>query len=171
MGLAFGPLLGIVGTRPQGMADGFTGPVHEGLSEALRALAAPVDPACVPATCGAWRNARRLLEVGGACIAVALFAKGHAEPRGEDRAGTWERRKAGDVGRRWGQWRNSVFEGLDRLQGGAELRHKGPAKADVGRNDARIGRARHGRLNRLKAWRGPHGLSPGGWAQSASGEA
>jgi hypothetical protein len=170
MGLAFGPLLGIVRTRPEGMADGFAGPFHEGLSEELRALEAPVDPTRVPAPFGDGRNARILLEVTGGRIAVkprqnfrytsgeltrpylatsarratraaqwrekalgmseplssnpigytdpvrsakfptgvnkimtrfvavAWFAKGHEETRGEDGAGAWERLKEGEVG-------------------------------------------------------------------------
>jgi dipeptidyl aminopeptidase/acylaminoacyl peptidase len=35
MGMTFGPLLGIVGTRPERVADGFAGPFHEGLAEEL----------------------------------------------------------------------------------------------------------------------------------------
>ena len=98
MRLASGSLLGIVGTCPEGMADGFAGPFHEGLAQELRALEAPVDPACVPARFGDRRNARILLEVSGGRVAVALLAKRHEEARGEGRAGAWERLKEGEVG-------------------------------------------------------------------------
>jgi hypothetical protein len=151
MSLASGSLLGIVGTCPEGMADGFAGPFHEGLAQELRALEAPVDPTCVPTTFGDWRNARILLEVGGGGIALALFAKGHEEAWGEDGAGTWERLKEGEVGMGWGQLCNSAVEVLDRLQGGTELGHKGADQADMGRDDSLVCRERHGRLNRLKA--------------------
>ena len=142
MGTAFGPLLGIVGTRPERMADGFAGPFHEGLSEELRALEAPVDPTRVPTAFGDRRNARILLEVGGGGIALALFAKGDEETRGEDGTGAWERLKEGEVGMGRGQLRDGVVEVLDRLQGGTELGHKGPDQADVGRDDPLIRRER-----------------------------
>ena len=153
MGIAFGPLLGIVGTRPERMADGFAGPFHEGLSEELRALEPPVDPTCVPTAFGDRRNARILLEFGGGGIAFALFAKGDEETRGEDGAGAWERVKEGEVGMGWGQLRNSVVEVLDRLQGGAELGHKGPDEATWGvmtPSSVVSGMARFDRLEALR---------------------
>src|SRR5918999_3595371 len=131
MGTAFGPLLRIVGTRPERMADGFAGPFHEGLAEELRELEPPMDPTCVPAAFGDRRNARILLELRGRGIAVALFAKSHEETRGEDGTGAWERLKEGEVGMGRGQLRNGVVEVLDCLQGGTELGHKGPDKVDV----------------------------------------
>jgi hypothetical protein len=36
MGTPYGALLGIVGTRPERMADGFAGPFHEGLGTLLQ---------------------------------------------------------------------------------------------------------------------------------------
>jgi hypothetical protein len=158
MGLAFGPWLGIVRTRPAGMADGCAGPCHAGLSEALRALEAPVDPPRVPATFGDWRHARILLEVGGGRRAVAWCAQGHEETWGEDRAGAWARTHEGAGGRGRGQVRHGVVAVLDRLHGGTELRHQGPDQADVGREDACRGRERHGRLNRRKALSDAAGL-------------
>ena len=153
MGTAFGPLLRIVGTRPERMADGFAGPFHEGLAQKLRALEAPVDPAHIPATLGDGRNSSILLKLSGRGIAFAWFAKGDEETRGEDGTGAWERLKEGEVGRRWGQWRDGAVEVLDRLQGGAELGHESPDEAHLGRDDPLIGRERNGRFDRLDALR------------------
>ena len=151
MGTAFGSLLGIVGTRPERVADGFAGPLHEGLSEELWALEPPVDPTCVPAALSDGGNARILLEVSGRSITLALFAKGHQETRGEDGTGTWERLKEREVGMRRGQLCNGMVEVLDRLQRSAELGYESPDEAHLGRNDARIRRQRCGGFDGLKA--------------------
>jgi hypothetical protein len=98
MSLASGSWLGRVGTCPEGMTDGFAGPFHEGLAEDLRALEAPVDPARLPAPCGSGRHARLLVPLSGGGIALAWFATGDEETRGEDGAGAWERLKGGEVG-------------------------------------------------------------------------
>ena len=102
MGTACCPLLGIVGTRPKRMVDGFVGPFHKCLSKKLQALAPPVNPTHVPTAFGGWRNARIFLEFGGRGKALALFAEGDEETWGEDGAGTWERLKEGEVGMGWG---------------------------------------------------------------------
>jgi hypothetical protein len=62
MGTTVGPVLGVVGTRPARMADGFAGPFHEGLWQELRALEAPVDPTRVPTAFGDRGNACLRLE-------------------------------------------------------------------------------------------------------------
>jgi hypothetical protein len=110
MGTACCPLLRIVGTRPKRLADGFPGPFHEGLSQKLRVLAPPVDPTRVPTAFGDRRKARILLEFGGRGKAFAWFATGDEETRGEDGTGAWERVKEGEVGMRWGQWRDGAVE-------------------------------------------------------------
>src|SRR5262245_52582872 len=121
MGTTFGSLLGIVGTRPERMADGFAGPFHEGLAKKLRALESPVDPARIPATFGDGRNPRILLKRSGGGIAFAPFSKGDEETRGEDGTGTWKRVKECEVGMRWGKLCNGAVKVLDLLQGSAEL--------------------------------------------------
>ena|SRR5919198_1186362 len=115
MGTACGPVLGIVGPCPERMADGFAGPLHEGLSKKLRALESPVDPPAVSPAVGDRGNARRLLDRSGGGIAFALFAKGDEETRGEDGTGAGERMKEREVGMPWGQLRHGVVETLDRL--------------------------------------------------------
>jgi hypothetical protein len=89
MGTALGPLLRLGGTRPERMADGCTGPCHEGLAAERRALEPPMDPTRVPAAFGDRRHARILLELRGGGLACAWFANSHEEPRGEDRTGAW----------------------------------------------------------------------------------
>src|SRR5262249_24107750 len=133
------------------VADGCTSPLHEGLSEELRALEPPVDPTHVPAALSDRGNARILLEVSGRSITLAWFAKGHQETRGEDGTGTWERLKEGEVGMRRGQLRNGMVEVLDRLQRRAELGYESPDEAHLGRHDARIRRQRGGGYDGLKA--------------------
>src|SRR4029450_2041730 len=110
-------VLRIVGTRPERLADGFTGPFHEGLAEELRALEPPMDPTRGPAAFADRRNPRILLELRGRGIAVAWFAKSHEEPRGEDRTGARERLKEGEVGMGWGQLGHRGVEGGEGLQG------------------------------------------------------
>jgi hypothetical protein len=158
MGTAFGPLLRIGGTRPERMADGCTGPFHEGLAEELRALEPPMDPTRVPAAFGDRRHARILLELRGGGLACAWFANSHEEPRGEDRTGAWSRLKADEVGMGWGEWRHRVVEVVDGLQGDAELGHESPDEAHMGRDDPRICRERAGAVARLDAWGDDTGL-------------
>lgn len=97
------------------MADRFAGPCHKGLAQELRTLQPPVDPACVAAPFGDWRNARILLKVSGGRLTFALFAKRHEEARGEDWAGAWERAKEGEVGMGRGQLCKGAVEVIDRL--------------------------------------------------------
>jgi hypothetical protein len=153
MGTPFGPLLGIVGPRPERMADGCAGPFHEGLSKQLRALEAPVDPARTPTTFGDGGKARILLELRGVGIALALFAKGDEEPRGEDGTGAWEGVKAREVGMGWRELRHGAVKRPDRLQGGAELGHESPDEAHLGGDDALVHRARDGRFDHPEALR------------------
>jgi hypothetical protein len=153
MGTALSPLLGIVGTRPERMAEGCAGPCHEGLAKTLRALESPVDPARLPAAFSDGGHARILLELRGGGIACTWFATGDEETRGEDGSGAWERLKAGAVGMGGGQLGQGVVNVLEGRHSGTELGHQGPDAADVGPDDARIGRERHGRWNRLKALR------------------
>ena len=117
-----------------------------------------MDPTCVPTAFGDRRNARILLEVSGGRIAVALFAKGDEETRGEDGTGAWERLKEGKVGRGRSQVRDSVVEVLNRLQGGTKLGHKGPDQADVRGDDPLIRRERAGAFDRLDAQGNDTGL-------------
>src|SRR6266545_851401 len=77
-------LLLVIDLRPEGMADRFRGPLHEGLTEERRTLKAPVDPAFLAAPFCDRCNPRELLEFGSGRIAFALFAKGDEEPRSED---------------------------------------------------------------------------------------
>ena len=135
MGTPCGALLGIVGTRPERMADGLAGPFHEGLAEELRALEAPVDPAHISAPFGDGRHPRILLKLRGGGIALALFAKGDEETWGEDGTGTRQRVEEREVGMRWRDLRNGAVKVLDRLQGGAELGHESPDEAHLGSDD------------------------------------
>jgi hypothetical protein len=151
MSTALGPLLGLVRTRPERMAEGFAGPCPAGLPEGLRAVKSPGDPACVPTACGDRGKACLPLAVRSRRRAVAWCAKGDEETRGEDRPGAWARTQASASGRCRGPWCHGVGEGLARLQGGAERGHQGPDKADVGRDAPLICRERHGRLHRLTA--------------------
>jgi hypothetical protein len=83
------------------MADGFAGPSYKSLAKKLWALEAPVDPAHTPATFGDGRNSSILLKLNGGGIALALFAKGDEETRGEDGTGAWKRSKEREVEMRW----------------------------------------------------------------------
>jgi hypothetical protein len=140
MSLAFGPLLGIVGTRPERVADGFAGPFHEGLAKKLRALEAPVDPAHIPATFGDGRNSSILLQLSGRGITFALFAKGDEETRGEDGPGTWKRVKEGEVGMRWRELCAGAVNVLDRLSDRAKLGYESPHEVHLGGDDPLIHR-------------------------------
>jgi hypothetical protein len=88
------------------------------LTQELRALEPPVDPARVPAAFGDWRDARILLEVSGGRITFALFAKGHeetAERRRVRRLGAHKRVRSRDIS---GQSRNGMVVVINGLQSG-----------------------------------------------------
>jgi hypothetical protein len=163
MSLAFGPLLGLGRTRPEGLALGCAGPVHAGLPEALWALAAPMDPARVPAPCGDGRKPRLLLESGSGGLAAAWCTQSGQETRGEHGAGAWERGKGREVG--LGR-RDSAGNARARLQRGAELGHESPPAAPLGADDARLRRERDGRFDPREAWRDAACL-PLVWAKAA----
>jgi hypothetical protein len=56
-GFPFFPFLPIEGASPERETDGFVGPLDEGLSQELRAAAAPADPGFVTRTFGDRCNA------------------------------------------------------------------------------------------------------------------
>jgi hypothetical protein len=72
------------------MPRGVRRPFDERLSQERGALETPVDPGLVAAAFRHRRNASVLLPLIGSGVAVALFAKGDEETRGQDGASAWE---------------------------------------------------------------------------------
>jgi hypothetical protein len=135
------------------MPRGFCRPFDERLAQERGALETPVDPGGVPAPLGHGGNARILLQFIGRGVAVALFAEGDEETRGKDRTGAWKAIKQGEVGMVLGTLCNSVVEGLDGLQGHAELRDESLDEEGMGADDTLIGGQRRGALDGLDALR------------------
>ena len=151
MGVALIALLLVVDLCPEGMPDRFCCLFHEGLSEELWTLEAPVHPGLLPAAFGDWGNARLLLPCGGGGIAYALFAKDDEEAGGEDRPSAWEGLEEGEVGMALGTLREGGVEVGDGLQGDAELGNKCLDQQNMGGDDALIGGERCGRLESVAA--------------------
>jgi hypothetical protein len=122
----------IIGTGPEGVADGVGRPLDEGLAQKCRALPAPVDPGLVAAAFGHRGNPGVCLERISCGVAVAWFADGGEEARSEDGASAWQGVKHGEIGMTLGVWRNGVVEGVDGLQGDAELADKSLNQAGSG---------------------------------------
>src|SRR5215510_5612262 len=118
-------LLLVIDPCPEGMADRFSGPLHEGLAEEYRTLEAPVDPGFLAASFCPRRDARELLEFSGGCRAFPLFAEGDEEARSEDGASARKGLEQGEVGMVLGALRNGVVEVLDSVQGDTELASEG----------------------------------------------
>ena len=87
--------------RPEGMPERGSGPLHEGVAEACRALEAPVDPALRATTCCHRGHAGALVECGGGRRAVAVCADGDEEPGSADGASPWRLWNRGKSGWLW----------------------------------------------------------------------
>jgi hypothetical protein len=116
---------------PAGLPDRCRGPLHQGVAEAGRPLAAPVAPALLTPPCCDRCHAGALWPCGGG-RAGAWCAAGDEEPGSADGASAWERRAHGTGGRALGRRRAGGVAGLERLQGG-------PQRADAGRPEPRRG--------------------------------
>ena len=153
VGLALITLLLVIDLRPEGMPDGFSGPLYKRLSQELRALEAPVHLRFLAAAFRDRRDARVFLEFLGRGVALPLFAKGHEKAGGKDGPGAWQGIKQGEVRMTLGTLRDGGVKVCDGLQGDAELGYKGLHEEGVGGDDAVIGGQRHGALDGLKACR------------------
>jgi hypothetical protein len=130
---AYGRLVGfallawllVIDPCPEGMADRFRGPLHEGLAEEGRTLEAPVDPGCLAAPFCHRGDARELLEFSGGGIAFPWFAEGDEEAGREDGASAWTGLEQGDVGMALGALRDGLVAVLDRVPGDTELADEG----------------------------------------------
>jgi hypothetical protein len=107
------------------MANGFSGPFDEGLSQEGGALPAPMDPGFVAAAVYHRRDARILLECIRGSGAFPLFTKRDAEAGGKDGASAWQGGKSGDIGMPLGTLRHGVVEVGNGLQDNAELGDEG----------------------------------------------
>ena len=111
----------VVGSGPEGMPNGFSGPFHERVSQECGALPTPMDPGLIAAAFRHWRDASILLEFIGGGVAFTLFAEGDEQARGKDRTSTWQGGKQGEVGMALGALRDGMIEVCDRLQDDPEL--------------------------------------------------
>ena len=125
-------LLLVIAPCPEGVADRFSGPLHEGLAEECRTLEAPVAPGLLAASFCYRRAARELLEFSGGCRAFPLFAEGDEEARSEDRASARKGLEQGEVGMVLGALRDGVVAVLDNVQGDTELASEGLHKQRMG---------------------------------------
>src|SRR4029434_8312226 len=89
------------------------------------------------------------LEVGGGGIALALFAEGDEQPRGEDGTRSWEGLEQGEIGMALRALRDGGVKIGDGLQGDPELGHEGLHQERMGRNDTCIGGEGCSRLDSL----------------------
>src|SRR3989442_11325046 len=92
------PLLLGIDPCPEGMADRFRGPLHEGVAEEGRTLEAPVDSGLLAAPFCRRRDARALLACSGGRRAFTLFTAGDEAAGSEDRASAWKGLEQGKVG-------------------------------------------------------------------------
>jgi hypothetical protein len=72
------------------MPHGFRRPFDERLSQEFGALETPVHPGLVAAAFRHRRNASIPLQLISRSVAVAWFAKGDEETRGQDGTSAWE---------------------------------------------------------------------------------
>ena len=144
-------LLLVIDPCPEGMADRFRGPLHEGLAEECRTLEAPVDPGFLAAPFCHRCDARELLESSGGGIAFPLFAEGDEEAGSEDGASAWEGLEQGEVGMALGALRDGLVEVLDRVQGDPGLADEGLHEQRMGGDDALIGGHGGGSLDGVDA--------------------
>lgn len=149
MGGALVALLLGVGLCPAGMAKGFRGPFHAGLSQEGGALQAPMDPGCVAAAFRHRRDARLLLPCISGEVAFPLFAEGDEKAWGKDRASARQGGTHGEVGMALGALREGVVEVCDRVQDAPELGDEGLDQQGRGGDHARIGGQRCGALDGL----------------------
>jgi hypothetical protein len=97
-----------------------------------------MNPGLLAAAFRDWRDAGIFLPFGGGRIAFTLFAEGHKQPKGEDRASTGERLKQGEIGMLLSMLGNSMVKVGHGLSRDAELGNEGLDQQRMGRNDAFI---------------------------------
>src|SRR4029434_3097271 len=114
-------------------------PLDNGFVPERRTLEAPVPPGLLATPFGHWRNPGIFLEVGGGGRAVALFAEGHEQPRGEDGPRAWESLEQGEIGMALRALRDGGVKISEGLQGGMELGDEGLHQERMGRDDTVIG--------------------------------
>jgi hypothetical protein len=145
MGFALVALLLVVHLCPERMPDRLRRPFDERVPEELWTLETPVHPGLLATPFGHRRNPGIFLEVGGGGIALALFAEGDEQPRGEDGTRSWEGLEQGEIGMALRALRDGGVEIGDGLQGDPELSDEGLNQERIGRDDAVIGGEGDGR--------------------------
>jgi hypothetical protein len=132
---------------PEGMPARFRRPLHNRLSEAGRALQAPVDPRLFAAALGHWCAPGILLECCGGGITCTWLAKGDQEAGSEARSGPWKGLEEGKVGMVLGALGAGGVKGLDGVPGDTERAAPGLDEPGMGGDDAVIGGQGHGGLD------------------------
>jgi hypothetical protein len=143
-------LLLVIDLCSEGVADGFSCPLHKGLSEERRTLQAPMDPGLLAAAFRDRRDAGIFLQFSSGRIAFTLFAEGDQQPGGEDRASAWECLKQWKVRMVLGMLGNGVVKVGNGLSRDAELRHEGLDQEGIGCHDAFISGQGGGSFDRLE---------------------
>jgi hypothetical protein len=151
IGGALGALVRVVGSGPDGMPHGVSGPCHECVSQACGALPAPLDPGCIAAWCRHGRHARLGLEGIGGGGAVTQCAAGAEQARGQDRPSTWQGGTPGAVGRAPGAGRDGRLDVCDRWQAAPELGDERLHPEDMRGDDALLSRPGRRTLEGLEA--------------------
>ena len=160
MGLALVALLLVVHLRPEGMPERRRGPCDARVPEERGTLEAPVDPGCLAAPFGYWRDPGLWLACGGGGIACALCAEGDEEPRGADGACSWEGLAQGESGMALRVLRDGSVAISAGLQGDPELGDAGLHQERMGHDDAGIGGQGWRRFDGLETWGEASGIAP-----------
>ncbi len=133
------------------MANRFTSPFHERVSQECGALQAPMDPGFVAAPFGHRRHTRVRLQFISGAIAFTLFAERDEESGGKDRTSAWQSGKQGKIGMALGTLRDGVVEVGNRLEDAPKLGDEGLDQEGMGGDNPLIGRQRGGALDGLDA--------------------
>ena len=98
MGFALDAWLLVGHLCPERRPERLRSPFDERVPEELWTLETPVHPGLLATPFGHRRTPGIFLEVGGAGIALALFAASDKQPRGEDGTRSWEGLEQGEIG-------------------------------------------------------------------------
>ena len=135
---------------PERRPERLRSPFDERVPEELWTLETPVHPGLRATPFGHRRTPGIFLEVGGAGIALALFAASDEQPRGEDGTRSWEGLEQGEIGMALRALRDGGVKIGEGLQGAPELGHEGLNQERMGRHDACIGGEGGSRLASLE---------------------
>jgi hypothetical protein len=125
----FVTLLLVRDPRPESRPDRCGGPRDARGPEALGTLEAPVAPGLRAAACGDRCAPGLCWPCGGGARAGALFAKGDAQPGGEDGPYSWERLDQGAIWMALRTRRAGMIQGRHGLPGDPEWVAQGQAEA------------------------------------------